>query len=209
MAPSNNTTIVGKILYSIERFRNSENFFVGIFRDLLFIGSMILLFMLISQILLGLPMPAVAVESGSMIPHIDIGDVVIIQSYDRTDIVTYNEGLQSDYESFDYFGDVILYYKYGNTEVTPIIHRAMYQVDKGDPMWTNGPPAPHAGYITKGDNVLTNKQVDQATNISKLQPIKEEWVIGVARWKIPLIGQVSLARSKIWEWITNPERKDN
>ena len=209
MAPLKNTTTVSKILHSIERFKNSENFFVGIFRDLLFIGSMILLFMLISQILLGLPMPAVAVESGSMIPHINIGDVVIIQSYDRTDIVTYNEGLQSDYESFDYSGDVILYYKYGNTEVTPIIHRAMYHVDIGDPMWTNGPPAPHAGYITKGDNVETNRQVDQATNISKHQPIKEEWVIGVARWKIPLIGQVSLARSKIWEWIKNPERKDN
>ncbi len=85
----------------------------------------------------------------------------------------------------------------------------MYWVDIGDPMWTNGPPAPHAGYITKGDNIDTNKQVDQATSISKLQPVKEEWIIGVARWKIPLIGQVSLARSKIWEWIKNPERKDN
>ncbi|MCD4842931.1 MAG: S26 family signal peptidase [Methanosarcinales archaeon] len=209
MAPLKNTTTVSKILYSIERFRNSENFFVGIFRDLLFIGSMILLFMLMSQILLGLPMPAVAVESGSMIPHINIGDVVIIQSYDRTDIVTYNEAIQSDYESFDYSGDVILYYKYGNTSVTPIIHRAMYRVDIGDPMWTNGPPAPHAGYITKGDNIETNKQVDQATSISKLQPVKEEWVIGVARWRIPLIGQVSLIRSKIWNGITNPEKKDN
>ena len=206
MTSSNNTNTIGKIVNSIERFRNSENFFVGLLRDILFIGGMILLFMLISQILLGLPMPAVAVESGSMIPHINIGDVVIIQSYDRTDIVTYDEGLQSDYESFDYSGDVILYYKYGDTKVTPIIHRAMYWVDTGDPMWTNGPPAPHAGYITKGDNKVTNTQVDQATNISKLQPIKEEWVIGVARWKIPLIGYVSLIRSEIWMMITDPEK---
>ena len=44
------------------------------------------------------------------------------------------------------------YYKNGDTEVAQIIHRAMYHVDIGDPMWTNGPPAPHAGYITKGDN---------------------------------------------------------
>ncbi len=204
MDPLKNTSTVSKILYSIERFRNSENFFVGIFRDLLFIGSMILLFMIISQILLGLPMPAVAVESGSMIPHIDIGDVVIIQSYDRTDIITYNEGIQSDYESFDNSGDVILYYKYGNTSVTPIIHRAMYRVDIGDPMWNNGPLAPYAGYITKGDN---NGQIDQETSVSYLQPVKEEWIIGVARWRIPLIGQVSLARSKIWEWITNPKEK--
>ena len=65
---------------------------------------------------------------------------MIIQSYDWTDIVTYDEGLQSDYESFDYSGDVILYYKYGDTEVTPIIHMAMYRVDTGDPIWTNGPP---------------------------------------------------------------------
>ena len=171
-------------------------------------GSMILLFILIpqillftpiSQILLGTPMPAVAMESGSMEPHINIGDVVIIQSYNRTNIVTYNEGIQSDYESFDYSGDVILYYKYGDTEVTSILHRAMYWVDKGDPMWTNGPLAPHAGYITKGDNTVTNRQIDQATSISKQQPIKEEWVIGVARWRIPLIGHVSLIFSKIFQ----------
>ncbi len=176
-------------------------------RVFIIFGSMILLFMLISQILLftpisqillGTPMPAVAMESGSMEPHINIGDVVIIQSYNRTNIVTYNEGIQSDYESFDYSGDVILYYKYGDTEVTSILHRAMYWVDKGDPMWTNGPPAPHAGYITKGDNALTNKQFDQATHISKLQPVKEEWVIGVARWRIPLIGHIFLIRSKIF-----------
>ena len=172
----------------VEKFIQNPTVRWGVF----IFGSMIILFMMIPLIFLGFHMSAVAVESGSMEPHINRGDVVIIQSYDWTDIVTYNEGLQSDYESFDYSGDVILYYKYGDTKVTPIIHRAMYRVDTGDPMWTNGPPAPHAGYITKGDNKVTNTQVDQATGISKLQPVKEEWVIGVARWRIPLIGYVFL-----------------
>ncbi|MCD4842930.1 MAG: S26 family signal peptidase [Methanosarcinales archaeon] len=165
-------------------------------------GSMILSSMLIPQIFLGFPVFAVAVESKSMEPHINSGDMVIIQSYDWTDIITYNEGLQSDYESFDYSGDVILYYKYGNTEAIPIIHRAMYRVDTGDPMWTNGSPAPHAGYITKGDNVVTNRQIDQATSISKQQPIKEEWVIGVARWRIPLFGHVPLFFQKLFSSVT-------
>ncbi|MEA3295004.1 MAG: S26 family signal peptidase [Euryarchaeota archaeon] len=74
----------------------------------LIFGSMILSFMLIPQIFLGLPMSAVTVQSGSMEPHINRGDVVFIQSYDSTDIVTYNEGLQSDYESLELPGGKFL-----------------------------------------------------------------------------------------------------
>jgi signal peptidase len=195
MNPPKNAGIVGKVQYFIERFKTSDNFFVGWIKDLMFIAGMILLIMLVSQITLGLPMPAVAVESKSMMPNIHIGDVVIIQSYDRTDIITCDEGVKLDYESFNGCGDVILYYKYGDTTATPVIHRAMYRVNEGEPMWTNGPPAPYAGYITKGDN---NDRIDQATDISRFKPIKDEWIIGVSRWKIPWIGYVSLIRSKLF-----------
>jgi len=58
---------------------------------------MIGLFMLISQIGLGTPRPAVAVESGSMLPNIGIGDVVIIQSAQRTQIISHTEGTLSGY----------------------------------------------------------------------------------------------------------------
>lgn len=152
---------------------------------------MIGLLMLISQIGLGTPLPAVAVESGSMLPNIGIGDVVIIQNAQRTQIISHTEGVTSGYTSFDEYGDVILYRKYGSTVDTPIIHRAMYWVEEGEPMWSGGPAAPHSGYITEGDN---NKGIiDQKTRTSKLQPVKKEWIIGVARWHIPWVGYLSLA----------------
>lgn len=60
-------------------------------------------------------------------------------------------------------------------------------------MWAGGPPAPYAGYITKGDNPDTNKYFDQQGSISYNQPVKKEWVIGVARfYRIPLAGCISL-----------------
>jgi len=144
--------------------------------------------MLISQIGLGTPRPAVAVESGSMLPNIGIGDVVIIQSAQRTQIISHTEGTLSGYTSFNEYGDVILYRKFGSTEDTPIIHRAMYWVEEGEPMWSGGSAAPHSGYITKGDN---NRDIDQKTRTSKLQPVKEEWIIGGSPVAYPL-GRISL-----------------
>jgi signal peptidase len=183
-------TIIDKMFYYVKLFRNSDNFWIGLLNDLLFVAVMIGLFMLISQIGLGISRPAVAVESGSMLPHIGIGDVVIIQSAQRTEIITHTNGTLSGYTSFDEYGDVILYRKYGSSTDTPIIHRAMYWVKEGEPMWSGGPAAPHSGYITKGDN---NRDIDQKTSTSRLQPVKEDWIIGVARWHVPWVGYLSLA----------------
>ncbi len=137
--------------------------------------------MAVSFLLFGLTHPMVSIESGSMMPHIQKGDIILLESADRKDIITYMEGKQSNYTSFDDYGDVILYRPYGQEEVTPIFHRAMYYVEKGDPMWNGSPPAPHAGYITKGDNLKTNPSYDQQGSISYLQPVKKEWIIGVER----------------------------
>jgi len=190
MNPKEDKTIIDKLFYYVKLFRNSDNFWIGLLNDLLFVAVMIGLFMLISQISLGTPRPAVAVESGSMLPNIGIGDVVIIQNIQRTQIITHTEGTLSGYTSFDEYGDVILFRKYGSTADTPIIHRAMYWVEEGDPMWSGGPDAPYSGYITQGDN---NREIDQKTSTSRLQPVKEEWTIGVARWHIPWVGYLSLA----------------
>ena len=138
--------------------------------------------------------PMVAVESGSMMPHIQIGDFIFVESVDRTKIITYNEGRKMSYSSFDEYGDVILYKPHGKEGVTPIIHRAMYYVEEGEPMLSRGPSAPFAGYITKGDNPKTNTIYDQQGSISPQIPVKPEWVIGVARFdSIPLVGCVSMA----------------
>lgn len=182
----------------IKSFNESENFLVALLRDILFVVSVLVIFASVSHIALGLWSPMVAVESGSMIPHIQIGDIIFVQSIDRTQIITFETGQKTGYTSFDEPGDVILYRPLGREGVTPIIHRAMYYVEEGEPMWTDGPPAPHAGYITKGDNTETNPVYDQEGSISYLQPVKKEWVIGVARfYRIPILGYVSIIPRKI------------
>ena len=182
----------------IKAFKESDNPLVGLLRDFLFVISVVAIFSSISQIALGLWTPMVAVESGSMIPHIQIGDIIFVESINRTEIITYEAGKQRDYSSFNEYGDVILYKRYGREGTTPIIHRAMYYVEKGEPMWTGGPAAPHAGYITKGDNTRTNPSYDQQGDISYQQPVKKEWVKGVARfYRVPFLGYVSLIPRKI------------
>lgn len=182
----------------IKQFNKSDNPWVGLLRDIISVISVVVIFASFSQIALGLWSPMVAVESGSMIPHIQIGDIIFVESVDRTNITTYEVGKQNGYTSFNDYGDVILYRPYGKEGATPIIHRAMYYVEKGEPMWADGAPAPHAGYITKGDNPKTNPLYDQQGSISAYQPVKKEWVIGVARfYRVPLVGYVSLLPRKI------------
>ena len=177
------------------RFKTSENFFVQLTRDLLFVAAVILAVMVVSYLTLGVfGVPAVSVISGSMDPHMKKGDLVIYQSPDRTNIITYQDGATSEYKSFRNYGDVILYNKNGDTTQIPIIHRAMYWVEVGEPMWNGGPAAPYSGYITKGDN---NRVNDQASPISEERPIKEEWVMGVSRWRIPWFGYPIMIKEEI------------
>jgi signal peptidase len=93
----------------------------------------------------------VSIDSGSMSPNLSNGDLVVVEN--RSDILP---------------GDVILFRPYGkdisqcNTsepeKAEPLVHRAIRWVKTGEPMWENGPRAPFAGYITKGDN---NDVIDQ------------------------------------------------
>ncbi len=183
---------------TIKEFKESENSRIGLLRDIIFVLVALGIYVSVSYIALGLWAPMVAVESGSMIPHIQIGDIAFIESIDRTQVVTYEKGKDTGYKSFGDYGDVILYRPNGMERVTPIIHRAMYYVEKGENMWTGGPPAPHAGYITKGDNTKTNPLYDQQGSISYNQPVKIEWIIGVARFnRVPLLGYVSLIPRQI------------
>ncbi len=207
------TTVPMGLLEKVKEFNNSKNPVVGLLRDIIFVVAVVAIFASVSHLALGLWAPMVAVESGSMIPHIEVGDIIFVQSIDRTQIITYEEGENINYTSFGEYGDVILYKPNGIEGVTPIIHRAMYYVEQGAPMWQGGPPAPHAGYITKGDNVITNPAYDQCLGSGAgcegmfglrdpegrpMQPVKKEWIIGVARfYRIPLLGYVSIIPRKI------------
>jgi signal peptidase len=182
----------------IKEFYHSDSTSAGVLRDLVSVAKILVVFMILSQIIFGTWAPMRAIESGSMDPHMKIGDIVFIKDISRTNVVTREEGATSDYKTFGDYGDVVLYRKYGRTAGTPIIHRAMYYVAAGEPMWKGGPIAPHAGYITKGDN---NTVIDQYGLCTV--PIREEWVIGVARYRIPYAGHVRLEASKAIKWLAD------
>jgi len=131
-----------------------------------------------------------AVESGSMEPNMQVGDLILVQAPHRTEIITYEDGKQLNYTSFNQFGNVIIYRPNGLMAATPIIHRAMYWVETGEQM-PDGRPAPHAGYITKGDN---NAGYDQP--MLGVEPVRPEWVVAVAKLRVPYLGYPSLILKK-------------
>jgi signal peptidase len=157
--------------------------------------------------------PMVAVESGSMEPNMQKGDLIFVTEpgrympdYDHaeTGVVTYRTGEDRDYRTFGDYGSVVVYKDPGSFG-PPIIHRARFWVDDGENWYDEANkqyvnadscsellncPAPHAGFVTKGDN---NPYYDQANGISS--PVKPEWLVGTARLRIPYLGWVRLGVS--------------
>jgi signal peptidase len=176
-----------------ERFWKTDNYWLALLRDILVALLIVALVISIVWAYTGSVTPLIAVESGSMEPHINIGDVVLTRMTDRVQVVTYNVGKATNYQSFGNYGDVIVYRPNGDMNATPIIHRAMYWVNAGDRL-PNNQTAANAGYITKGDN---NQEYDQPLLLGgtpPLEPVKPEWIIGVAQQPaIPWIGDLRLA----------------
>ncbi|TSD14684.1 S26 family signal peptidase [Haloglomus irregulare] len=162
----------------------------------------------------GLWPPMVAVESGSMNPNMQQGDLVFVMeegrfapdaAYAETGVVTYRTGQQAGYRKFELPGDVIVYQPNGNERTTPIIHRAHFWVNESENWVANGKadpdhlggasscgelracPAPRSGFVTKGDN---NARYDQVSGLSG--PVEPSWVIGTAEFRIPWLGNIRL-----------------
>ncbi|KXS43084.1 MAG: signal peptidase, endoplasmic reticulum-type, partial [Methanohalophilus sp. T328-1] len=72
----------------IDTFKNRDNFWAGIIRDALSVLVILALIGVLSQLFFGLWTPMVAVESGSMEPHMYRGDIIFIEDLDRTQIET-------------------------------------------------------------------------------------------------------------------------
>ncbi|MFB6110198.1 MAG: S26 family signal peptidase [Halodesulfurarchaeum sp.] len=164
--------------------------------------------------------PLVAVESSSMEPHLHKGDLVLVVEEHRfpdpaytaenTGVVTARVGARHNYTQFGAPGDVIVYRPDGSKTATPIIHRARFWVEEGenwydiaDPAYIQADscaelpacPAPTAGFITKGDNPVTNDYYDQTQGISTI--VKPEWIKGTAVLRIPWLGWIRLAVTEI------------
>jgi signal peptidase len=188
-----------------EKFRKSDNPAVSLFRELAWVAAVVGGIALALFLICGTWPAVVTIESESMVPHMNVGDLVVVIQQDRFgDLQTWTEGKQNGYMTFQDYGDVIVYKPNGATNVHPIIHRARTLVDTGNTVsYTTGAPiqnsskgytAPHQGYITKGDN---NAVIDQGawTNyrgLGPIQPVEKEWVIGKAVFAIPLLGYLPL-----------------
>jgi signal peptidase len=183
----------------VSQFRTSDHWAVSLARDLLWIVAVVGGIALALFLICGTWPAVVTIESQSMVPHMNVGDLVIVVQKDRYgSFETWVEGKTSGNMMFGDYGDVIIYKPNGLTTTHPIIHRAIQYVDtvpvteiKGIKLIGNYTP-PHAGYITWGDN---NPRPDQGLNypgIGVIEPVKEEWIVGKALFSIPLVGYLPL-----------------
>jgi signal peptidase len=158
--------------------------------------------------------PLVAIESGSMEPNMEKFDLVFVMEETRfpgqsategTGVVTNAAAGPDGYVRFGKPGDVIVYEPLGNEDTTPIIHRAMFYVERGEdwydranPDYVAGAsscaelvncPATYDGFITKGDN---NNNYDQVGPNVISDPVKPAWVVGTAEVRVPGVGWLRL-----------------
>ena len=187
------TGILSRARSALQRYRASTHWAVSLSREILWLVAVV------GGIALGLYLacgtwPAVvAVESESMLPHMQVGDLVVVVAKDRFgEVRTYADGAATGYEKFDMYGDVIVYRPNGAGTVHPIIHRAMRYEENLTSFQGHVYPEPQSGYLTKGDN---NQLYDQGTYypaIGYIEPVEEEWVVGKALFSVPLLGYPTL-----------------
>ena len=130
----------------IARFRTSEHWAVSLARDILWMVAVVGGIALALYLICGTWPAVVAIESGSMTPHMNVGDLVVVVAPDRFGALqTWEQGNASGYRKYEDYGDVIIYRPNGITDFWasigvlplskqhPIIHRAMTWVDAGEP----------------------------------------------------------------------------
>ncbi|MCL9812233.1 S26 family signal peptidase [Natranaeroarchaeum aerophilus] len=195
----------------IRWFLNTRNGSVLLFKDIASSIAIVAVIGLVLFTISGVWPPLVAIESGSMEPHMQKGDLVFLMENERlasseavaAGVVTHEVGQQTGYTKFGDYGDVIIFRPDGQ-ERTPIIHRAHIYVEEGENWYDRADgehlqadscddlsscPAPHDGFVTKGDNPSTNQHYDQD---NRYQVVKPEWVEGTAEVRVPYLGCIRL-----------------
>ncbi|WP_435348331.1 S26 family signal peptidase [Haloarchaeobius sp. HRN-SO-5] len=204
----------------IDWFFNTDDSLVVTIRDVTSSVATVVVIGLVLFAVSGIWPPLVAVESGSMEPHMHKNDLVFIVDEDRftsaaaiegTGVVTHERAeATTGYWSFGDYGNVVIYQPDGSQARTPIIHRAMFYVEEGENWYdranpdylregtdscrevsNDACPAPYDGFITKGDN---NQYYDQVG--SQSSTVKPEWIQGKAKVRIPLLGWIRLQFAK-------------
>ncbi|UTF55415.1 S26 family signal peptidase [Natronosalvus rutilus] len=212
----------------IRWFLRTNNGTVVAVRDVLSSVALVAVIGLVLFGISGIWPPLVAVESGSMEPNMERGDMIFVVAEDRfagddpvdgTGIVTREAGLENGHEKFGGAGDVIIFRPNGNARETPVIHRAHFWVEadenwvdgQANPEFVNGAscervracPAPHDGFVTKGD---ANSGYDQTANVgADTSVVKPEWTTGKGMFRIPWLGHVRLSFEKLFPFAVIPD----
>nr|WP_242406206.1 S26 family signal peptidase [Halostagnicola larsenii] len=201
-------------------FLKTEDGTVMMVRDVLTSVAIVAAIGLVLFAISGIWPPLVAVESGSMHPNMQEGDLIFVVGEDRfvgdnpvdgTGVVTLESGQESGYDKFGKAGDVVVFQPGGSETATPVIHRAHFWVEKGD-NWVEQAdpaiigedttcsevescPADHDGFITKGDD---NGGYDQEAGAGARSNaiVKPEWITGKASFRIPWLGNIRLLFDK-------------
>lgn len=128
----------------IERFRTSGKPGVVFVRELLWVAAVVAGIALFLFLVSGTWPAVVTIESESMVPHMNVGDLVFVVKPDRYgDLQTWESGRETGYKKFGDFGDVVIYAPNGaegslipgiGGGVHPIIHRAMVAIPEGAPI---------------------------------------------------------------------------
>ena len=165
--------------------------------ELLAPAAAVLLVALVVAAVAGAWPPFVAVESGSMEPTVERGDLVVVTATERfpwAGLVGHAEpGAPARLGGR---GDVVVFDP-PDAETRPILHRIAFPVDAGedwtdraDPALLDGDcdevaacPAPHDGYVTYGD---ANGEYDQSAGIAPV--VREEWISAKALVSVPNLG---------------------
>jgi len=205
----------------VEWVLNTDDPSIVVLRDVVSSVATVVLIGALLFAISGLWPPLVAVESGSMEPHMHRGDLVFVMDEHRftpdqaagdTGIVTYQAAREVDrenpdrqgYRSFGNYGNVIVYEQNGRAS-SPIIHRAHLYVEEGD-RWVERADedalGPDASCETVSscpapyDGFVTkgdaNGGYDQADNQRISSVVKPEWVRGRAKARVPFMGHVRL-----------------
>ena len=179
----------------ITQFRTSEHWAVSLARDLLWVIGVVGSIAILLWLICGTWPAVVTIESGSMIPNMNIGDLVVVVEKDRFgELQTWDEGKVSGYKKYGDYGDVIIYRPNGYTDMWaqigllpfsgqhPIIHRAITWTEAGEPvpLYINvykGSVTP-AGYLpvavagttANGYQILTTGNTTKAANYTPNEP---------------------------------------
>jgi signal peptidase I len=184
----------------VTQFRTSENWMVSLARDLIWVAGVVGTIALILFLVCGTWPAVVTIESGSMIPNMNIGDLVVVVQKDRYgEFMTWEEGKQANVSKFNSYGDVIIYKPNGMTTVHPIIHRVVAYATNATPLTEirgiqlkKNYSVAHDGYITWGDNNPIPDQFASYQGIGTPEPVKDEWIVGKALFTVPLVGYLPL-----------------